>query len=283
MGTLALLSSLGGNACNDFDGSIARVRGDATTTRTSTLLRELKPHEPAPGAKREENPRASEAVVRYMALRVQPEDAELEFILNAPLSRLRVRISTLSGNLMVNPEELGEMTGVLTADLASLEVFHSVRPHEAVRFPDDSHNALPKQQVLQWLGLDEEVPAARRDANRRVEFQPLTVEVIGPRTLGALAQPGTSTSLYVRGNLTTRGVTTPVDVEWVLSADITAGQLNGLHLKAAKPAAVDLAVFAHQSREGFRTRPAKPLAAFVPSDVKDVSVSLSCVGRPHVR
>lgn len=276
--SLALLAS----GCGQFEAALKRLTGGSEgTTKANAAVHGLGHVGENPLGARVAPPTAASNVARYLALRVEGNDAELGFTMTAPLEHIRGSISTLSGKLMVNPEALSEMTGVFSADLSTLELFQSTRSSEQAGFAPETRNTLQNEHARNWLEIGADVPAAQRDLNRRVEFRPSKVEVTGAQTLSALAKPGTSSTLRVHGQITIHGLTRSIETELLLTADITNGQLNGLHFKSTNPVSIDLTSFAIEPRDGFGKLAQKTLSALAPRVAKEALVSFACVARPH--
>ncbi len=270
------------SSCAEFDSVLKRLAGGSDgTARTTAAVPALGHPGDGPLGAHPAAPAAPGTVIRYMALRVDGKDSDLGFSMSAPLEQIRGRVSSVSGRLMVNPEALSQMTGVLTADLSTLDLYQRVRPTEQSALAEESRNTQQNDHARNWLEISADVPEAQLDVNRKAEFRPTRVEVTGAQTLSALAKAGTSATLEVQGELTIHGVTKPISTQLLLTADIANGQLNGLHFNSIDPIAVDLATFGIEPRDGFGKLAQKTLAAFAPKVAKEALVSIACTARPH--
>lgn len=97
--------------------------------------------------------------------------------------------------------------------------------------------------------------------------------VDGPSTLAGLTQPGSRAKLSVSGELTYDGLTRPTDVELIVEADITDGQLNGMQVSTGRPLPLLLDADSEQAA-------ANGSAARTPNSARPTSVAFDLLARP---
>lgn len=271
--------TMGVTGCGPLESLLRRATGGGDgTTQATAALRGL---EDSKGANVDSPPPAPARVTRYLALRLADEDSTLGFGMVTPLEEIRGVLPGVSGKLMVNPEVLSEMTGLMRADLDLLTLYQRTRSNEQARFSAETRNTLQNEHARNWLEIGADVPEARRQANRQVVFRPTKIDVVGAQTLSALAKQGSSATLDVRGDLTLHGMTKPVAARLLVTADINNGQLSGLHFKTHEPIVIDLATFGIEARDGIGKLAQKTVGAFAPKVAKEAFVSIDWVARPH--
>lgn len=147
-------------------------------------------------------PLESAGLQRYLVLNVVGELSKLTLGSAAASNGTGETAGLVSGQIVVNPEDLAQLSGVLELQWSS-----------APTLPNENQGARGKRVQWRFMGAG----------------------TTGPRTLATLATPGALARLSVAGVLATAGNPGPANTTFAVTADITEGQLNGMRLTTETP------------------------------------------------
>jgi polyisoprenoid-binding protein YceI len=134
-----------------------------------------------------------------------------EFLIDAPLEKIKGYSPRISGSLDVNPAMLKKSTADLELDLDTLKT---------ETFNDASKDATQTEHMKNWLEIGTDVEPKARDANRQAKFVLKSIDEVSSAKLADVAPNASGERLVkmkVSGDLMLHGVTSPKTAELQLS------------------------------------------------------------------
>ncbi|GEM_PF-658998 len=227
----------------------------------------------------------AKATASTLAFEVVPGSADASFVMEAPFEKIvgKVPPEAVSGNIHIDPRDLGRSNGLIRVDLSGLEL-HQSKATEEGQYGESSKNALQNEHVRAWLEIGPDAPEAERQKNASVEL--LVTSITNPSVVDLSSAHGANRTVQFTGagELRLHQRKRPVTVELEAVFRYQGDQLTGVDVRTRAPFAISLAEHDVRPREGFGKLAQKTLEALAPKVARDAMISIrftaGAAGRP---
>jgi len=205
----------------------------------------------APTSSALEAPKAASA--KSQKLSVDTATSSVKFLMDSPLEKIDGDApASISGDLMVELEDLAKSSGLLKIDLEKLTLYQQRRGDENGAYGERIKNEKQNQHARDWLQLvphDGEVTAEQAAQNRFVEFR---IDKLEPSTPNVLTATGAERKVTatVSGVVRLHGRQAPKSAKVELTFRFAGDKLESLSVKSLEPLALELEKFEVHPRDG---------------------------------
>jgi hypothetical protein len=160
------------------------------------------------------------------------ESGKAEFLIDAPLEKIKGRSGKLRGEVTIDPSDLKTTRGEIDVDLMGLVT---------ETFSDTSQNAAQTGHAHNWLEIGDDVELQRREENRFARFTIQTIDEVSSKLADAPEKNGERTvTVTARGDLWVHGVSSPKTVKLLAAFQGPPEAPTGLHVTTAEPLTLSL-------------------------------------------
>lgn len=195
-------------------------------------------------------------------LTIDSESSKVTFLMQAPIEKISGDApGSLSGELFVNPAELGKSSGLVKVDLDRLSLYQEKREDEKSSFSERSKNETQNKHARTWLEISSDTPDDVRAANRYAEYRITRLDspsVADVQALGGTERKLTATAV---GDFRLHGRKAEKSVKLELSFSYQGDKLTALHVRTLEPLKIGLEEFDVRPREAFGKLAQKTLNA----------------------
>ena len=221
-------------------------------------------------------PKAPDAV----KLAIEKASSKVEFMMEAPQEKIRGRVSgTTEGEIQVDPSDLTKTTGLITVDIAGIELFQAVASDDG-KFGEEKKSDLQNEHARTWLEISPDAPADVRAKNAKTQFAIRKIEVTGERNLMKLTGPERKVMLKATGEFLLHQRASEKTAELEATFKFEGDKPVGVRVKTVKPFTIGLAEHEVHPRESFGKLAQKTLELLAPKVAKEAFVSLEFSATP---
>lgn len=205
---------------------------------------------------------------------VDKATSKVEFMMEAPQEKIRGRVpGTTEGELQVDLADLTKTTGLLTVDIAAIEIFQT-KADDSGKFGEETKNDLQNTHARTWLEISDDAPEDVRKKNSRVEFAVRSIEEVSEKDVTKMTGPTRKVTLKAKGDFLLHGRKTEkvAQLEAVFTFD--GDKPVSVAVKTVQPFAIGLAEHDVRPRDKFGSLAQKTLEVLAPKVAKEAMVSL---------
>ncbi|WP_437478957.1 hypothetical protein WME75_31610 [Sorangium sp. So ce1014] len=208
------------------------------------------------------------------AFAIDRPGSKLELAMDAPREKIRGRIEgAAGGTLQVDPADITRTTGLITVDLATLELFQTAVGDDG-KPGEEKKSDLQNEHARTWLEISKDTPDDVRAKNEKAQFAIRSISTAGEKDLSKLSGAERTVTVTASGDLLLHQRQTPRTVELIATFRYEGDRPAAVTVKTAKPFSVGLAEHDVRPREAFGKLAQKTLEVLSPKVAKEAMVSL---------
>jgi polyisoprenoid-binding protein YceI len=211
---------------------------------------------------------------------IDKASSKIEFMMEAPQEKIRGHVSgTASGDLRVDPSDITKTTGLITVDIAGIELFQAVAGDDG-KFGEEKKSDLQNEHARTWLEISKDTPDDVRAKNEKAQFSIKSITTTGEKDVSKLTGPERKVTVTASGDFLLHQRQTPKSVDLEVTFKYEGDKPVGLAVKTAKPLGIGLAEHDVRPREAFGKLAQKTLDVLAPKVAKDAMVNLEFSATP---
>ena len=156
-----------------------------------------------------------------------------EFLIDAPLEKIKGSSARVSGTIDLDPKSLKSSKASFEVDLDDLKT---------ETFPDAAKNASQTEHMKNWFEIGPDVEPKLRAENRRARFALKSIDRVSASSLADAPESNgqRNVTMTVSGDLSLHGASSPKTVDLVLTFAGPASDPALVHLVTSQPLKVSL-------------------------------------------
>lgn len=223
-------------------------------------------------------PKAPEVV----HLVIDPSTTQLGFDMEAPIEKIRGRVpaSATTGELWIDPADLGKSRGLVHVDLTALELFQRTASEDGQPFGEETKNPTQNEHARVWLEISPDTPPEELQKNVRVEFALTGVGEPSARDLTKMTGPERQVTFVATGDFLLHQRKAAKSVKLAATFRYDGDALREVHVKSVEPLQIGLDEYDVRPRSAFSKLAAKTLEQMAPKVAKSAEVHLEFTAKP---
>jgi polyisoprenoid-binding protein YceI len=215
----------------------------------------------------------SRGAERYV---IDGSSGQLGFDMDAPIEKIRGKVppSALSGEIFVDPADLGKTTGLVHVDLAQLELFQRKAAAEGEAFGEETKNETQNKHARDWLEIGADVPPDVLAKNSVIEFSLREVKDLSATDLGKLTGSARKVTFTATGEFLLHQRKASKSVKLEATFTYAGERPTQVQVKSLEPLEIGLDEYDVHPREGFGKLAAKTLQVLSPKVASAAAVHL---------
>jgi hypothetical protein len=219
---------------------------------------------------------------------VEADSSKFTFLMDSPLEKIDGDApKSVSGELFIDPSDLGKSTALVKADLKLLTLYQQKRGDDKEAYSERKKSDLQNEHARGWLELeakDGEVTAAQAEANRFAELKILKLENLSATDVTKLSGPERKVTATVSGDFRLHGRKAAKSAKVELTFKYAGDKLESVEVKTLEPFLIPLEEFEIHPRDA-AGKLVKKLSEALASNLKgkvakEAPVSVSFVAKP---
>ena len=220
----------------------------------------------------------SRGAQRYV---IDATGGKLGFDMEAPIEKIRGRVpeSAVSGEIFVDPTDLGKTTGLVHVDIRELELFQRRATAEGEAFGEETRSDRQNEHARVWLEISPDTPEDVLKKNTLVEFSLREVKDASANDLSKLTGPERKVTFTATGEflLHQRKASKSVKLEATFA---WAGDApTAVTVRTLEPLEIGLDEYEVRPRAGFSKLAAETLQTLSPKVAKAAQVRFEFTAR----
>lgn len=239
---------------------------------------------PAAPALEAEMPKAPSA----LPFNVDSASSSFTFLMDSPLEKIEGDApKSVSGELFIDPSDLGRSTALVRADLKLLTLYQQKRGDEKEAYGERKKSDLQNEHARGWLELDAkdgEVTPAQAEANRYAELKIVKLENLSATDVTKLSGAERKVTATASGDFRLHGRKAPKSAKVELTFKYAGDELEAVEVKTLEPFVIPLEEFEIHPRDA-AGKLVKKLSEALSSNLKgkvakEAPVHVSFVAKP---
>lgn len=184
---------------------------------------------------------------------VDPQAAQVEFAMEAPLEKIRGRVPSkaVQGGVWVDRQKQLQLAGTFRVSLSELELFQR-KADKGGAFGQEVKNDTQNEHARNWLEIDNKAPANEREKNLQASFSFEHPTQTSTPKLSELPTGEHRTEWTASGPFIIHQRSQNLSVSLIITVDKRAdGELHIKQLATSKPVPIDLDKFDVRPRTAF--------------------------------
>jgi hypothetical protein len=223
---------------------------------------------------------AQPATAMSRKFQVTPTPNAVTWVMNAPLEKIYGDVpGGASGELFIDLMDITKTTGLITVNIATLELYQQKRDDETKEYGAKEKNPLQNEHARAWLEISPDTPEEMRRKNEVVEFKLKTVTASGAVDVTKLAGDKRVVRATITGDFVLHGHQTTKTADIEVTFDFTGAEPTAVRVRTLKPLVVGLEEHDVRPREAFGKLAAKTLAALGNKVASEAPIDLDLTAR----
>lgn len=223
-------------------------------------------------------PKAPEVV----KMTIDSASSKLGFDMDAPVEKIRGKVppAAMTGEVFVDPVDLGKSRGLVHLDLTDLELFQRTAPEPGKEFGEEVKNDTQNAHARAWLEISADTPPEEMKKNARIEFALSSLSDLSATDVTKLTGPERKVTLTATGDFLLHQRKSPKSVKLEVTFRYDGDKLKEIHVKNLAPLSVGLEEYDVRPREGFGKLAQKTLEILSPKVAKSAEINLEFTAKP---
>jgi hypothetical protein len=213
---------------------------------------------------------------------IDPATSKLGFDMEAPIEKIRGKVpaSAMSGEVWIDPSDLGKSRGLVHLSLKELELFQRTVPEGGKEFGEEIKNDTQNEHARAWLEISPDTPPDVLAKNELVEFSLQKLTDLSATDLTKMTGPERKVTFTATGEFLLHQRKAEKSVKLEATFKYAGDKLSEVHVKSVEPLSIGLDEYDVHPRTGFSKLAAKTLEQLSPKVAKFAEVSLEFSAKP---